>query len=82
MMCYYCCLCKFKHQSAIFPHNIAPEANCQDGEIRIIRELTMVGGRLEYCDNKVWFSLQYRNWQDPWNSDLVCASLEKGCPGL
>ena len=53
-------------------------SNCSSGDLRIRNESKDVRGRLELCDNRVWFSMVWHPsyWSDePWNKELVCTSL-------
>lgn len=68
-------------------------ANCSNGELRIRNESNEVSGRLEYCDNQVWFAFRFTSptWESAlatasssssrrWNGYLACKAL--GYSGL
>jgi hypothetical protein len=69
----------------IYLHVAVQSSNCSTGEFRIKNESSEARGRLEFCDNQVWFAFRYvSSWRSaqptdyrsrPWNSYLVCTSL-------
>lgn len=79
----YECVKMYMHSHTLNDCIAVQSANCSSGELRIRNESNGVRGRLQFCDNKVWFSFVWNSYywdSTQWNSGLACSSL--GYSGL
>ena len=50
------------------------QADCANGDVRLVNGTTLYEGRVEICYDGVWGSVCDRNW-DYWDAAIVCLQM-------